>query len=114
MRAEAKKGEWAVLEMTKILPEILKSPKAIFEGIRWDEDEDREVDADGWRCYVGIPKLSFDKDGKQGAPWKDEVYLVFVNADGVVYNWRWEDCDSDNTTVPHGYVERFCKQVWPI
>lgn len=113
LSAEAKKGKHAVLEAGKVMPEILRNPKAIFEGIRWDKDEDRASDADGWRCYCGIPTHSYSPDGHAQSPWQDEVYLVFVNAEGVVYNWRWEACDSDNTTVPDQYGSRFCKQVWP-
>lgn len=113
LHAEAKKGCWAIWEVKKLVPEILENPKAIFEGIRWDEDEDRTSDADGWRCYCGVPRASYDHDGHPHPPYPDEVYLVFVNAEGVVYNWRWEACDPDNTTVPQQHGSRFCKQVWP-
>ena len=91
------------------MPAILQRPKAIFEGLRRDEDEDpRSV---GWRCYCGIPDSSYRRDGTETAPYSNQVYLVFVNEDGVAYNWRWEKADADNLNLPVGYQNRFKKQV---
>lgn len=67
-----------------IVPMILQKPTAIFEGLRLDEDEDRR--GYGWRCYCGVPEQSFRPDGTSGRPYPDQVYLVFVNDEGVAYN----------------------------
>ncbi len=57
-----KRGEGAVREMAFVVPEILTKPKAIFEGLRKDEDEKHNSkDSLGWRCYVGIPSTSITK-----------------------------------------------------
>jgi len=39
------------------------------------------------------------------------VYLVFVNEEGVAYNWRWEKCDADDLTLPIDHATRFRKRI---
>lgn len=84
----------------------------MFEGIRWEDDDDGGA-VDGWLCYCGKPKLAFASDGSAIDPYEDEIFLVFVNAEGVAYNWRWEKCDEDDPTRPDGYRVRFCREVFP-
>jgi hypothetical protein len=91
------------------VPAILQRPKSIFEGLRRDEGEDRR--GVGWRCYCGIPYHSYRQDGSEAAPYPNQVYLVFVNEEGVAYNWRWEKADPDKLNVPLNYQDRFQKQV---
>jgi hypothetical protein len=92
-----------------IVPAILQQPRAVFEGLRRDEDEDpRGV---GWRCYCGIPDRSYRRDGTEAAAYPQQVYLVFVNEEGVAYNWRWEKADPDNPNLPIGDQDRFQKQL---
>jgi hypothetical protein len=92
-----------------IVPAILQGPTAVFEGLRRDEDEDtRGV---GWRCYCGVPDHSYRRDGTRAAPYPNQVYLVFVNQEGVAYNWRWEKADPDKPTLPMDYQTRFKKQL---
>ena len=67
---------------------------------------------DDWLCYVGTPDRSYrGKDGRHDAPWPDEVFLVFVNADRVVYNWYWAKCDPDDRKLPIDYGTRFGRRV---
>src|ERR1700747_986341 len=63
-----------------VVPMILQTPTAIFEGLTRDEDEDRR--GYGWRCYCGIPEHSYRSDGTPGPPYPGQVYLVFVNDEG--------------------------------
>src|SRR5437899_8175899 len=92
-----------------IVPAILQRPTAIFEGLRRDEDEDsRGV---GWRCYCGVPDHSYRRDGTEAAPYANQVYLVFINDEGVAYNWRWEKADLDQPNLPVDYQTRFKKQL---
>jgi hypothetical protein len=37
--------------------------------------------------------------------------LVFVNDEGVAYNWRWDKADPDEPTLPVGYQTRFRKRL---
>ncbi|MHB8900294.1 MAG: hypothetical protein ACYC6Y_16210 [Thermoguttaceae bacterium] len=96
-------------ECGEIVPAILQRPSAIFEGLRWDEDEDRK--GVGWRCYCGVPEHAYSSDGTAIRPYAGQVYLVFVNDEGVAYNWRWEKADPDNPRFPIYYQERFKSQV---
>src|SRR3989304_6542235 len=77
-----------ILETAYLVPEILKKPKAIFQGVRLEEDE-KGTESPGWLAYSGIPSRAFTHDGKEIAPYENEVFLVFVNADRVAYLWYW-------------------------
>lgn len=98
-----------VKECAYIVPTVLQHPTAVFEGLRSDEDESRE--GAGWRCYCGIPEHAFLQDGTPVRPFSGQVYLVFVNDEGVAYNWRWEKCDPENAQLPAGSETRFKKRL---
>ena len=89
---------------------ILRTPTAIFEGLRTDDDEDQHGTA-GWRCYCGVPEFAYHTDGTSRSPYPHQVYLVFVNEDGVAYNWRWENADPDDTRLPENHNSRFKKRL---
>jgi hypothetical protein len=92
-----------------IVPQVLQRPTAIFEGLRRDEDEDpRGV---GWRCYCGVPDHAYTTDGRSRDPWPGQVFLVFVNHEGVAYNWRWERHASDDPRLPEDHQRRFRKRL---
>ena len=92
-----------------IVPMILQKPTAIFEGLRRDEDEDRR--GVGWRCYCGIPQHSYGSDGMPGRSYPNQVYLVFVNQEGVAYNWRWDKADAADPALPQNHDTRFKKRL---
>ncbi|ODS31207.1 MAG: hypothetical protein SCARUB_03678 [Candidatus Scalindua rubra] len=110
MQIVARRGKGHVYEMAYVLPEVLMKPKAIFEGLRIDEEEPKD-DIIGWHCYVGKPSKAFRSNGQQMEAWPDQVYLVFVNEENVVYNWRWEKADSRDLDMPKEYDKRFRKRV---
>jgi hypothetical protein len=109
MQAVARRSMGQAKECGLIVPAILQRPTAIFEGLRRDEDEDR--DGYGWRCYCGIPEHSYRPDGSEARPYPGQVYLVFVNDERVAYNWRWEKADPDNPRLPLGHADRFTQQL---
>lgn len=88
---------------------ILQKPRAIFEGITREEDEDRR--GIGWRCYCGIPPHSHRPDGTEAPPYRGQVYLVFVNADGIAYNWRWDKAEPDSPDLPINHGVRFKRRL---
>lgn len=92
-----------------IVPMILQKPTAVFEGLRRNEDEDRQEA--GWRCYCGIPDHAYHPDGTERAPYPRQVYLVFVNDQGIAYNWRWEKADADDPRLPREHGARFKRKV---
>jgi hypothetical protein len=105
MRAVAARGMGAAKEAGEIVPFILRQPAAIFEGLRDDRDEDPK--GCGFRCYCGIPTTAFSTDGSPRRPFPGQVFLVFVNDEGVAYNWRWDKSDPDNPRLPADHTTRF-------
>ena len=99
------RGTRNAMEAKFLVPHVLKKPTSIFEGLKRDEDDDpRGV---GWRCYCGTPTCSYRTDGSEALPYHGKVYLVFVNFDGIAYNWRWEEADRTDPDLPIDYEERF-------
>lgn len=113
MQQMTRRGIGAVLEMAHVVPEVLTNPKAIFEGLRRDEDEKYDNDYSiGWLCYVGIPSLAYCSDGREVESWENEMFLVYINDEKVVYNWRWEKAVVDDIDVwSQGPQRRFEKRV---
>lgn len=109
MQTVGKRGLLHANECAHTVREILQNPTAIFEGLRRDQDEDPW--GAGWRCYCGIPECAFRQDGTKRPPYPGQVYLVFVNSDGVAYNWRWEKADPDEPELPQDYSNRFRTQL---
>ena len=67
----------------------------MFQGIRFDEDEKHSGDSPGWLCYCCRPPYDFANDGEPCDVPPYQVFLVFVNEDGIVYDWRWDKADMD-------------------
>lgn len=109
MQAVGRRSIVHAKECGLLVPEILQKPFAIFEGIRRDEDDDKW--GCGWRCYCGIPSRSFRQDGSDAPPYKNQVYVVFVNDDGVAYNWRWEKSDESDSRLPIEHESRFTRRL---
>lgn len=104
--AAAKRGMNHAKEAAFTVPDILVNPRAIFEGLLRDEDEPRQGEP-GWLCYVGLPKYAFGPNGEERPPYKEKVYLVFVNHERVAYNWYWSDADGTDPNLPIDHAERF-------
>jgi len=100
------------------LVETLNSPDRVFEGLRFDDDEPRSCNSQGWLCYAKRPARRYNSRGGADATPKNRIFLVFVNADRVVYNWAWEEADENalahGECFPSGYAKRFAKQVYPV
>jgi hypothetical protein len=109
MQAVARRSLVHANECGHIVPMILQEPSAIFEGLRYDEDEDRW--GYGWRCYCGIPEHSYRADGTTAPPYPGQIYLVFVNEEHVAYNWRWEKADHENRALPRNHRTRFKQRL---
>jgi len=109
MQSVATRSMGHAKECGLIVPQVLQSPAAVFEGLKEDDDEDRR--GAGWRCYCGIPDKAYYSDGSQRSPYPDQVFLVFINDEKVAYNWRWEKADLDNLELPKNHAQRFRKQL---
>jgi len=107
--AVGRRSKGQILEAAEVVPQVLQCRGSVFEGFRSDEDEDKR--GVGWRCYCGVPDRSYSPDGERCPPRRGQVYLVFVNEDRVVYNWRWEKADPDDPQVPQGVENRFTRRL---
>ena len=108
------RGLGAVLETRYTVLEVLQKPTGIFEGLCADADEPRQNDRNrgvGWRCYCGIPAHDYEEDGTEVPPRPNKVFLVFITDELVAYNWRWEECSSDDPRFPVNYQARFKEQL---
>lgn len=109
LKALARRGQGFTLEAAYTLPEVLLRPTGVFEGLCWDNDEDAR--GFGWRCYCGIPSRRYRADGEEILVPEDRIFLVFVNTDKIVYNWRWEQTDADRRDRPINYKDRFRRNL---
>ena len=108
IKALGRRSKGQIKECAYIVPRILQRPTAIFEGLRSDNDKDRR--GFGWRCYVGLPSCCYRRDGEQTEPPKGMVFMVFVNDDGITYNWRWEPANDADPKLPVDHESRFAKR----
>lgn len=107
MDTVARRGLGPAKELAHLVPWVLKHPTAIYQGIR-DEGESE------WLCYCAVPPHAFRwRSGEKAPPYPGQVYLVFVNADRVAYNNRWDECDPRDPKQPIDYEERFTRRVLP-
>src|SRR5438105_4133969 len=75
------RGIGAARELAFTVPWALMHPLAVCRGVR-DRDEAN------WLCYSSRPHRGYDHPtGEVFSAQPDEVFLVFVNSERVVYNW---------------------------
>lgn len=97
------------LELAHSVTNVLRYPKAIFQGIR---DLDRDVVQDDWLCYVGVPPHAYDyKTDERRSPWQGQTMLIYVNGDRVIYNWYWASAHNKVAFLPEDYEDRFEQRV---
>ena len=106
----ASQGRGATLEFVETVRWSLKNIRHLFRGVR---DDDREIDDDGWLCYVSTPSKAYDwKRGIQVPPWENELFLVYMTDERVVYHWAWYDIDGEDPHLPIDHDVRFRERVF--
>jgi hypothetical protein len=106
----ARQGMGAARELADTVRWALLNPRHVYRGVR---DDERDVDDDGWLCYVARPKHAYDRrTGEKRDPWPGEVLLVYVTDERVVYLWYWDECDEHDDTLPRYFEERFTERVF--
>jgi hypothetical protein len=84
--------------------EVLNAPLAVFEGLQ-REGQGQSL------CYSGRPQQHRQGAVMPGRP--GYVFLVFVTAKRLVYEWRWEKASVGNPDLPADYDSgRFSKLRW--
>jgi hypothetical protein len=89
----------------KLVKEILELPTVVFEGLREEQEEGL--------CYAGIPSGSYTNQGRKKPPLKGKTFLVFLDEERKVFQWRWEDADPEREGYPEKWQERFERPLWP-
>jgi hypothetical protein len=103
------RGLGAAMELADTVRWALLHPRAIFRGVR---EVERDMVEDNWLCYVATPGHAYDyKTGTKRPPWPNEVFMVFVTDEQVVYNWYWSECDGRQSHLPADYETRFLEKV---
>lgn len=62
-------------------------------------------------AVCGKPNCRYNREGEAVAAEKDEVFMVFVNSDLIVYHWYWHKCDKENIDLPDDYENRFREKL---
>ena len=109
--AVSRRSKGQLLEAAELVPQTLQCRGPVFEGLRQEPDEDPAPRGVGWRCYCSVPDRSYSAEGDRRRPRSGQVFLVFVNADRVVYNWYWEKADPDNPGLPIDHQGRFHRRL---
>ncbi len=87
---------------------VLESPRAIFGGVREHQE--------GGYCYCGKPPNSWTNKAVCCPPPPGKIFVVYVNPQDVVYEWRWEGCDPKENSLPVDWFrsKRFSEgMIWP-
>lgn len=101
IESTARRGMGAARELAYLVPDVLLHPTAIFRGVR--EEGERQ-----WVCYVGFPSDAYNyRTGERIRPRPGQVFLVFADDYGILYNWRWEQADKDALHLPERHGSRF-------
>lgn len=106
----ARRGPGTARELIETVRATLKSPTAIFRGLR-NFDDDAE---DEWLCYVSVPTHAYDhRTGiRKSEPWQGQVFCVYVRMpERMVYNWNWVRADPANRKLPEDHQDRFKERV---
>jgi hypothetical protein len=104
LHLRTKGHERKLLEVFSIEP-VLKNPLAIFAGLEREEFED------GF-CYCGIPAEKYVTENTTVPPPPGMVFLIFVNKEFAIFEFRWEKMYADNFGNPKNYKTRFKQKTW--
>jgi hypothetical protein len=99
----AKLGVRRFQELAGLVPDALRHPVAVFRGVRVHE-------ADAF-IYVGLPNQPFAFPGSRRTGRRDEVLVVYLTSDRVIYNWRWLPADPVVRVLPRDHQELFLERL---
>lgn len=95
-----------LFELQQLVPEVIgRACAAVFEGLR------QQGSMTLGRAYTGRPSRALTNRGEQIAPRPGMCYVVFVSADGMIYDWDW--LPEGAPGVPRDWETRFARQLWP-
>ena len=92
-----------------LIPEILTSPSAVFQGLNREGYEDAH-------CYSGIPAHRKISSSIEAPPPPGMTFLVYVHTDHrghLVLDWEWRPVHPGQKGFPVNYESDFGRQTWP-
>ena len=100
--------EWK-FHAARLIPEALKDPTAILEGLKRHGMDDAV-------CYVTVPQGTWIREGIEGPFPPGRVFLVFAAEKDwgfVVLDWESREADIDDPGCPKNWHEDFERKIWP-
>ena len=88
--------------------ETLRVPEAIFRGLRWCEDDTDQK----WWCFVARPRFLRRETGEPYPFPPNKVYVACMNASLELFEWRREDADVEDPSLPLDWRKRFGGMTW--
>lgn len=82
--------------------EVVRCPAAVYRGLRHEGAMKPEGLA-----FCGIPTRRPMNDGSIQGPPQGFTFVVFVSANGCVFDWDWVPASTDNPAIPRDADERF-------
>lgn len=105
-----KEGPGAQKELAFTVRWSLRNIRHLYRGVR---DDDLELDEDGWLCYIATPSRAYNwRTGADLPAWTNELFMVYVTDERIVYHWGWYDCDRHDPTLPVDYETRFTDRIF--
>jgi|GEM_PF-2742757 hypothetical protein len=83
IRRACELGEFAKIELLRIVPEVLLKPKAIYAGVKKLNDEKA-------LAFVGQPEFVYEAGGEPFGPWTGpaiEAIVVLVSGDHILCDY---------------------------
>jgi len=72
---------------------------------------ERDEFNDGF-CYCGIPAEKYVTEDAKVPPPPGMVFLIFVNKEFAIFEFRWEKMCKTNSNYPENYDTRFKHKTW--
>lgn len=88
-----------------LIPEVLKSPAVVFEGLKREDQSDS-------LCYARIPSKQYLDAHTTVPPWANRTFAVYMNKELKIFDWVWEISDKSNLSYPIDWETRYEKILW--
>lgn len=94
-------------EFRSLVPAKLRSPDSLWFGVR---EPDPGEDGKGY-CYAKRFPNKMNGEGKDYPNKLGHLFCVYVNADFMIYEFRWDEPDTADDRCPRDYRDRFKARV---
>lgn len=88
-----------------LIPQVLKLPAVVFEGLKREDQSDS-------LCYARIPSHRYLDADTTVPPWANQTFAVYMNNELKIFDWVWEIADEINPSYPTNWKNRYEKILW--